>query len=117
MSVDLWLVPPARPDDKILPEDAPIPEGSFEVNFTYNYGPMWHKATGRNQTADLDGLTGTQSLPILDAAIAAVESDSAGFRALNPSNGWGNSVWFHEKLLACREAARSNPDHVWGAWR
>jgi hypothetical protein len=99
MSVDLWL------------------GEEFAINFTYNYGPMWHLATGRKQTVDVDEMSGGASSLIFEKAIAAVEANPTAFRKLNPENGWGTAEHFLKALKLCLQACEKNMDATWLAYR
>ncbi len=103
--------------------------GEFEINLTYNYGPMWHKAMDEidrpsawetcmgGKMLPLEGLTGAQSRPILERIITAMEADMPGFRSLNPENGWGNADLFLERLVQMLTAAIVHSTEVWRAFR
>lgn len=112
-------------------------ESVFTVNLTYNYSRMWAKALGaesrefdppRSFFADLkpenpvrmveiEGMTGAESEAVLWPAIEAMEADMAGFRELNPPNGWGDADLLLGHLRRCVVAAAAHPEAVWEAWR
>ena len=103
MSVDLWL---GCQDD------------AFSVNFTYNYGQMWGLASGTTtRTVEIDGLTGAQSLVLLEHSVGVMERAMPAFRAINPSNGWGDADHFLSALKDCIKAAKEHPRRVWAAHR
>jgi len=56
---------------------------------TYNLGPMFCEALGA-PLRSLDGKLASEALPIVSAALVAMAADPAKFKALNPSNGWGD---------------------------
>lgn len=62
-----------------------------DVGCTYNLSPMYQAAMGGDGIRELlDGKTGAECLAVLEPAIAAMEGDPAKYKALNPSNGWGD---------------------------
>jgi len=99
-----------------------------EFNFTYNYGAMWKKALEgipkphawetRYKTVHLDGLFAEESAEFLQAIIEVIEADLPGFAELNPTNGWGNSELFLQRLQRCLHAAKNAPrEAYWTASR
>ena len=87
--------------------------GDFETNFTWNYGQMWSLATGRNKTADVQGMTGSEAAIVFALAIQSVEQYPKAYIGLEPSNGWGTMPWFLEKLHECLAACDEYPEEVW----
>ena len=79
----------------------------YSRNMTSNVAPMWRKAGIDLQ--ECDGKPVTDVLPVLRAAVAAINdpSEYAAYKALEPSNGWGDyagAVQFLEELLrACED--------------
>lgn len=64
---------------------------------TYNLAPMWRKALPFiNSTRDLDGRKCGDILPELDSGLLDAVRNSAEYRELNPSNGWGDYEGFWE---------------------
>ena len=64
----------------------------------------------------LSGRTGRDTLKQLDAAVFALCDSSekeAAFRALEPSNGWGNLDGARDVMKRLRTAAKEHPDYVW----
>ncbi len=111
-------------------------EHVFETNFTYNYSGMWALAIGQAgkehdppksflypkpkdavKMIEIEGMTGKESMKILHHAIEAMVIDMNTYRALNPSNGWGNADLFLERLKQCVVAAGEHPEAVWSAFR
>jgi len=79
---------------------------------------MWRLATGREGgTANVDGLTGAESIAIFKRAIKKVTKNYSSFVELNPANGWGRADWFLERLKKCYAACQEYPDSIWQAYR
>lgn len=87
-------------------------------NITYNLSRMWYAVRpDDDRMLPLEGMTGEASLPVLDAALAALLADPARFEALNPANGWGSYAGLVAALGDMRSAAAKAPQGVWRAWR
>lgn len=63
----------------------------------------------------LTGLTGAESLPILDLACERICNPDlrASFRALEPENGWGTVDGSKEILRELRDLAAKYPENRW----
>ena len=59
------------------------------LNYTYNVAPMYNKAI-EGGIRKLEGKKGKECIPILKKCIENMKADPVGYRALNPSNGWGD---------------------------
>lgn len=80
---------------------------------TYNVGPMFRLALGsqkRDGTFDeLEERSGHEIIPILERAVAHINdpANDSAYKALNPSNGWGNvdtaRITLEKLLSTCRE--------------
>lgn len=62
----------------------------------------------------LDGLPGTEGAALLDRIIRGLEADPAGYRAMNPENGWGSYDSLLEVLRSMRAAVPEWPT-TWSA--
>lgn len=90
----------------------------FDWNYTYNCSAMWHKAVpGRKHMIDIEGMTGKESLPLLEQCVAAMRHDVVGFIELNPRNGYGDYYSFLHAVDDLIEAAKKYPDSKWSACR
>lgn len=86
MSYDVWME---------IDTGGPSPASVCEsVNMTSNVSPMWRKALGF-PLSDLEGVSGALAKASLREAIKSMEDDPEPYRAMNPSNGWGD----HESAL------------------
>lgn len=79
-------------------------------NYTSNTNPML-RAAGLD-IHDLDGRTGADCAEQIGAALALMDEDPAYFRAMNPSNGWGDYDRLRVVLEKIRAACLANPDGV-----
>jgi hypothetical protein len=63
----------------------------------------------------LTGKTGTESFPLLIAAIARLHDPSLydAFHALEPTNGWGDMSGARIVINKLRDLAEEHPAHVW----
>lgn len=101
MSYDIWLEA-----DLGGPETVTV--GSLDWNYTYNVQPMTAKA-GLRSLNDLDGTAAEDAAARIANVIAAMEADPAGYRALNPENGWGSYDTFLPALRELYAAFRDAP--------
>lgn len=77
------------------------------LNVTYNYSRHFYRVMGEKGIRTLYGMTGAASLPVLDAAIAALGDDVDGdyWKATE-----GNAK---QALCSLRALAAMRPDGVW----
>ena len=61
-----------------------------DENYTYNVSAMFYDAIGAEGIRSLNGKTGEEAKPILEAAIKNMESAPDKYKALNPPNKWGD---------------------------
>lgn len=66
----------------------PEPVCLTDRNQTSNVACMWRHAGA--DLAEFHGRTASDVLPVLRAAIAAMEDDPATYKAMDPPNGWGD---------------------------
>jgi len=84
MSYDIALVHPETEEVLELREKHPFRGGTYvvggtnscEFNITYNYAPHFVKVFGPKGIRTIYGMTGTQSLPLIRAAITALGNDT-----------------------------------------
>jgi hypothetical protein len=75
-------------------------------NYTSNCSGMWRKAGA--DLAAFEGKTAGECAPVLAAAIDAMKADPEPYRAINPSNGWGD---YDSLLSSLRTLLRDFEDH------
>ena len=85
-------------------------------NMTSNVSPMWRRAisaaTGQEMgLADLEGKTGAEIAPILNKALGHIcdPANATEYRAMNPSNGWGDVNSAVQYLRAILDACNQHP--------
>lgn len=83
----------------------------YDANYTYNVAPMFLEAMGGDGIRQLDGLIGEECLPLLGKAIADMVENPGKYKAMNPSNGWGDFDGALELLQTlvkwCNEAPKA----------
>jgi uncharacterized protein (DUF2235 family) len=104
--------------DISLEIDTGAPDGEWaEVveigNCTSNVSPMWRKALGVS-LSDFHQVNAAEAAPKLADAVKAMESDPAGYRAMNPPNGWGDYEGALAYLRKLAEACARHPKcRIW----
>jgi len=112
-------------------EDIRLVHGSW--NFTHNTSPMiyrtlpvvvpgWEDAPAhpldgtRTRWYDLlNGATGADGAELLDRIVNCLMEAPEMFRAMNPSNGWGDYDSLLDVLAEMRDAGRAHPTATWAA--
>ncbi|MFF1284325.1 hypothetical protein ACFVY4_26735 [Streptomyces sp. NPDC058299] len=70
--------------------DGPVTLTVVDVgNYTSSVAPLWEKALGF-PLHDLNGRTAGDVVAELNAAVAKLERDPAGYRAMVPPGSWGS---------------------------
>lgn len=80
-------------------------------NYTSNAARMWTDALGHS-LGDLDQANAGDSLPALDAAVGKLLADPETYRAMEPSNGWGDYDGAVGYIAALRDACLVHPKAV-----
>jgi len=88
---------------------------SFDV--THNLIPMWRAAGVGGALYERKGKLAGDIVPALKAGVAAMRADPEKFKALNPSNGWGDSVSALAFLEGVLAACEKHPLLVIDNWR
>lgn len=80
-------------------------------NMTSNVSGMWTKALGGVRLRDLDGKTGADLIPLLEAAASHIRhpDNRAAYVAMEPGNGWGSHDGAADCLEKILRACRQNP--------
>jgi len=93
-------------------------ESTESLNYTYNVSPMWYEIYPKqDHMVDVDGLTGKESLSLLECALQMLESSPSKFIAMNPENGWGSYEGFKKYITELILIAKEHPDWVWQSCR
>ncbi|MDQ3573656.1 MAG: hypothetical protein M3404_01845 [Actinomycetota bacterium] len=120
MSYDIWLEADLGGSERLQVTERP-------GNYTYNVDPMFAEALGSTDWLRTASEVLSKHQPALaifrderagdcigrlKEAVVAMEADPERFRAMNPSNGWGNYEgaleYLRDFLAVCEEA----PDAV-----
>ncbi len=115
MSYDISLVDPVTREDLKLGEPHQMRGGTYQIggtpsarlNVTYNYGKHYCRVMGENGVRTIYGMTGAESIPVLQAAADKLGDDVADdyWKATE-----GNAKRALLQLLAL---AKMRPDGVW----
>ncbi len=106
MSFDVWLEIDTGGDEPAQVVD--------DLNMTSNVAPMWRRAGA--DLAEFDGRAAGDVLPMLQAAIAAMEADPETYRAMNPPNRWGDFDSCLSFLRRLRQEFTSHPKTTVRVW-
>lgn len=130
MSWDIELVDPVTRETLELDEPHQMRGGTYAIggtkeawiNVTYNYSRWYQKAFGEKNIRTIYGMSGAQSIPVLEKAIRALEEDPddmtpegiAEYAAHDAGGYWtptkANAIKPLYQLLAL---AQMRPDGVW----
>lgn len=100
MSLDIWL----------QCDHCQLTTG--DLNYTHNVSPMWREAGCYDALYNSDGKRASETLEILNEAIKKMSQDPEKYRALNPSNGWGNYDSALQFLRDWRTSVENHPDMI-----
>lgn len=115
MSYDINLCDPVTHDVLELDDPHDMRGGTYamggtreaHLNITYNYGAAFRRVLGEGGIRTIYGMTGAESIPVLEAAAARLADDATG-------NYWdatdGNAK---RALLQLVALAKLRPDGVW----
>lgn len=113
MSYDISLHDPVTGDTAIVPDGHDLRGGTYRMggndeawlNVTYNYSPHFYRTMGEKGIRTIYGMTGRESLPLLDAAIAQLADDEvADYWAATEGNAKNALKNLRSLALACPEA-------------
>jgi hypothetical protein len=115
MSYDLDLTDPV--DGTVLTLDNPhqMKGGTYQVggtsdaslNITYNYSNHYYRTMGEKGIRSIYGLTGLQSIPLLDAAISQLGNDT------DPDYWTSTEGNAKRPLIQLKTLATLRPDGIW----
>lgn len=115
MSYDINLCDPVTRDVLELDDPHDMRGGTYAMggttecwlNITYNYAPIFRRVLGDKGIRTIYGMTGAESIPVLEAAASRLADDATG-------NYWdateGNAK---RALLQLVALAKLRPDGVW----
>ena len=117
MSYDISLKDPVTKETLTVDEPHFMTGGTYQVggcrelwlNITYNYGPFYRRddVFGPDGIRTIYGMTGAQSIPVLEKAAAALGDD------VNPDYWEATEGNAKKPLLQLLAMARMRPDGVW----
>jgi hypothetical protein len=76
---------------------------------------MWDEAGWKDE--DWDGKPAGEMVPQLKTAVTKLKEEPERFRAMNPSNGWGNYDGLIDALEGMILCAEQNPKAIVSYWR
>lgn len=115
MSYDINLCDPVTHDVLELDDTHYMRGGTYAMggttsctlNITYNYGPAFRKVLGEKGIRTIYGMTGAESIPVLEAAAARLADDATG-------NYWDATEGNVKRaLLQLAALAKLRPDGIW----
>jgi hypothetical protein len=116
MSYDISLRDPATGETAIVPDGHDLRGGTYVsggtdeawLNVTYNYSRHYYRVFGANGVRTIYGMTGRESVPVLDAAIAQLGEDTDS-DYWTPTEGNARAALENLRLLAraCPDAVRN----------
>lgn len=116
MSYDIYLYEPGTDAPVEFDDDHYMEGGTYSLggtreawlNITYNYSSVFYRVFPDNGIRTIYGMTGSESLPLLEAAIAQLRDDTS-------EDYWECTEGNAKRALAQLAAmARMRPDGVWG---
>ena len=78
-----------------------------EINVTYNYVEHFHRVLGEEGIRSIYGMTGAESIPVLEAAAAKLSDD------IDPDYWKATEGNAKKAILQLLALARMRPDGVW----
>lgn len=84
----------------------------FSANITHNVSPMWRKACVFSALYESEGRAAGELVSTLEAGVTDMQKEPDGYRALNPSNGWGDYDGALEFLQDVLEACKKYPKAI-----
>jgi len=113
MSLSIWISGPV--DDGHI--NGPRVQTLWSWDPTHNLIPMWRKAGCLDALYESHGKRAGDVVEELRRGLEAMRADPEGFRALNPSNGWGDYDRVLPYLVDCVEAFTNYPNAIIGVSR
>ena len=118
MSYDIALVDPVTKEVLILDAPHHMRGGTYRLggtdeahlNVTYNYSKHFYRIMGEKGIRAIYGMTGAESIPVLEKAISQLGDDVANYRPNYWTPTEGNAK---KALLQLLALAEMRPDGVW----
>ena len=87
----------------------PVRVGDLDANYTYNVSPMFSAVIGTGLD-DLDGIRASEMADKCTAILDAFNREPAKFKAMNPTNGWGDFEGARNFIQTILDACRAAPN-------
>ena len=115
MSYDIFLRDPVNGQPIILDEPHFMRGGTYcvdgsnelHLNVTYNYAKIYYYKIGEKGIRTIYGMSGADSIPVLDAAISQLSDDKTE-NYWEPTEGNAKAA-----LIQLRSMAKMRPDGIW----
>lgn len=91
--------------------------GNMDRNITSNVAPMWDAAMPELNLRDMDGKTGAECLPHLQAGMLDMAQSRHKYLEMEPENGWGDFGGALSVLVEMAHECEQNPFSVVSVWR
>ena len=88
----------------------------YHACYTENVCPMWDMAGVYEALYKSDGVEAASIIPILEKGIWYMESFPRTYLAMNPPNGWGDSVGALRFLRRLLTACKQDPLALISSW-
>lgn len=89
-----------------------------DFNYTWNCSPMWYAVREQDRAMiPIEGMTGEESIAILQDGLDKLKATPEKFIAMNPANGWGSYDSFVEWIENLLKHAKEYPRLKWSASR
>lgn len=93
----------------------PVRVGSLDANYTYNVTPMFAAACGSSPSA-WDGKPASDVHVTCCVILAAFNGNPSKYRAMNPSNGWGDFEGARTFIQEIADACAASPRATVRVW-
>jgi len=78
-------------------------------NITYNLGPMLRLVLHKDGLRALDGMLGSEVIPLVSAALARMAAAPTECKAIEAPNGWGTYEQCFQWLIDLKEDCEQHP--------
>lgn len=95
--------------DVSLKDTAGHPVGNLDRNYTYNVSRMFSDVVGSTPN-DWNGKPTPEVADLCERIVIAMVQEPKRFAAMNPANGWGDSIGARGFILDIMDACRAHPN-------
>jgi hypothetical protein len=89
-----------------------ITVGAMSRNMTSNVSKMWDRAMPGLNLRDMNGRTGAECLPHLEAGMLDMARNRDRYERMVPDNGWGSYGGALSVLVEMAAECRANPNTI-----